>query len=196
MTQRASVGSKASVTLLILLLCADSVSLEENRRRAVPPVTIVVIAFREGVYLRHCLSRVVSAAQSFAIHHGLNQDGDELFPQIMVVETAANEPASFRRHALAAAAASHSNYAVRVIYNTATTRLSISQVFRRIESIGRPIHNSTVDADTSSPGYSEEHRPQFYLFVDDSTELLDGAVEKMVAAAVDPSVAIVGAESR
>ncbi len=196
MTRRAIVGSIASVTSLILLLCAESVTLEEIRRRTVPPVTIVVIAFREGVYLRHCLSRVVSAAQRFSIHYGLNNDGDDLFPQIIVVETAAKEPASFRRQALAAAAAAHSNYAVRVIYNTATTRRNISEVFRLVESIGRPIDDPTLGAETSSPEYSEERRPQFYLFVDDSTELLDGAVEKMIAAAADPSVAIVGAESR
>ncbi len=196
MVRRTSIGSSASVLLFVLLIFAQSTSPEENGRSSVPPVTIVVIAFREGVYLRHCLSRVVSAAQSFAIHHGLRVDGDDLFPQIIVVETAANEPASFRRHALAATAAAHSNHAVRVIYNTAPTRLNISQAFRRVETIGRSAYDSTFGAGSASPGYVEEHRPQFYIFVDDSTELLDGAVERMVAAAADPSVAIVGAESR
>ena len=148
-------------------------------------IAVIVVANLEGVHLRNCLSRAVAEARRFTLSHSVDGVGAMKMP-VSVIETAPNEPASFRRQALSAAIAAFPLGAVNMVYNDSPRRLNVSQIFRR--------GIAAVAAVAAAAGARE---PELLLFLDDAMELADGAVmELAVAAEKNPAAAIVGAESR
>ena len=156
---------------ILFITVETAYTFEENCKEAAN-LAVIVLAFREGVYLRHCIARTVSLR--FTVRNG--SEIEQSIP-IIVVETESNQPASFRRYALAAL---ESNYhGVKIVYNSESSRLNVSAAMKRGISV-----------------VSQQCRPQFFLFLDDSTEPMDAAFPVMVNEMSDPTVAIVGAESR
>jgi hypothetical protein len=143
-----------------------------------PTFAVIILAHREGIHLRHCIGHAVSVSR-FAFENG---NAGPQRASIIVIETAANQPASFRRQALVALQNRYYGDGVRIIYNSAADPLSASSAWMRgISEIST---------------FKLVHRPQYFLFLDDSTELVDSALPAMISAMKDPMVAIVGAKSR
>ena len=163
--------SKIFVILLVLGVGCSYQSEDENTH--INSVALVVIGFREGIHLRHCIDHAVKSVAEFQSRHRKTN------APIVMVEAAANQPASFRRQAFTAIANTHFRKNITFLYNPDEHQLKFHEIVARALS-----------------AFPSEKRPQFFLFLDDSTELSSDALSIMTAAARDPAVAIVGAESR